>query len=153
NRWHLVLGGRQDYVKREYHNGSTGVSAERSDDAFSTRAALLYESRWGLSPYLSYSEGFSPTTYTPVNGEVAPPSKSHQYDIGLKYQPPGVEAMFTVAFYDLTQENVQQRTQVSPATFSSVGDVRAKGIEISARADISERLHVIASYTNSSIEY
>ena len=153
NRFHLVLGGRQDYLKREYVNGTSGERADRSDDAFTGRAALLYQSRIGLSPYVSYSEGFNPTAYTPANGSVAPPVESHQYEAGLKYQPPGVDAMFTLALYDLTQENVLQRFAVSPPRFDSVGDVQSKGIELSARADITDRLNVIASYSNSDVEY
>ena len=153
NNVHLVLGGRQDYLKREYTNGTTGETVDRSDDAFTGRAGLLYETRWGLSPYVSYSEGFNPSAYTPFNGEVADPVESHQYEVGLKYQPPGVDAMFTLALYDLTQENVQQRFQVNPARFDSVGDVESKGIELSARADLTDRLNVIASYTNSDVEY
>ena len=153
NRFHLVLGGRQDYLKREYTTGSTGERLERSDDAFTGRAALLYQSQIGLSPYVSYSEGFNPSAYTPFNGEIASPVESHQYEAGLKYQPPGVDAMFTLAVYDLTQENVQQRFQVEPARFDSVGDVESQGIELSARADITDRINVIASYSHSNVEY
>lgn len=153
NRFHLVLGGRQDYLKREYTTGSTGERSDRSDSAFTGRAALLYQSSWGLSPYVSYSEGFNPTAYTPANGGVAPPVESHQYEAGLKYQPRGVDAMFTLAVYDLTQENVLQRFAVSPPRFDSVGDVESKGIELSARADITDRLNVIASYSTSNVEY
>lgn len=157
NNVHLVLGGRQDYLKREYTNGATGNRADRSDSAFTGRAALLYQSRLGLSPYVSYSEGFNPSAYTDAegdaSGEVASPVESHQYEVGLKYQPPGVDAMFTLAVYDLTQENVLQRFGVTPVRFDSVGDVESKGIELSARADITDRLNVIASYSNSDVEY
>ena len=153
NQFHLVLNGRQDYLKREYTNGSTGERVDRSDDALTGRAALLYESQWGLSPYVSYSEGFNPSAYTPFNGDVAAPVESYQYETGLKYQPPGVDALFTLALYDLTQENVQQRFNVSPPRFVGVGDVESQGIELSARADVTDRLNFIASYSHSSVEY
>lgn len=153
NQLHLVLNGRQDYLKREYTNGVTGERNDRSDNAFTGRAALLYQSRWGLSPYVSYSEGFNPSAYTPFNGDVADPVESSQYEAGLKYQPPGIDALFTLAVYDLTQENVQQRFQVKPPRFDGVGNVESQGIELSARADITDRLNVIASYSHSSVEY
>lgn len=153
NRFHLVLNGRQDYLKREYTNTESGERVDRSDSAFTGRAALLYQSRLGLSPYVSYSEGFNPSAYTPFNGKVAEPVESHQYEAGLKYQPPGMDAMFTLALYDLTQKNVQQRFQVSPPRFDSVGDIESRGIELSARADLTERLQFIASYSHSSVEY
>ncbi len=156
NRWNLVLGGRQDYLNREYTytdvDGDRDI-ADRSDDAFSGRAALLYESAWGVSPYVSYSEAFNPSAYSPSSGQVSAPVDSDQVEVGVKYQPPGVDALFTLALYELNQKNVQQRTGVTPVVFTSIGDVQSKGVELSARADLTEKLHLIASYSHSEVEY
>jgi len=153
NRWNLVLGGRQDYLKREYTVGGDDSRVQRSDDAFSGRAALLYESSWGVSPYVSYSEAFNPSAYAPSSGQISDPVDSDQVEVGVKYQTSGVEALFTLALYDLTQKNVQQRTGVTPVIFTGVGDVESRGVELSARADLTDRLHVIASYSHSEVEY
>lgn len=154
-RWHLLVSGREDYLRREYQSylsSNTGRD-DRSDDAFSGRAALLYESKWGLSPYVSYSEAFNPTTDTSVDGVVPQPEKSNQYELGVKYQPPGTNALFTLALYDLTQKNVQQRTTVSPITYEGVGNIQSRGVEFTAKADLSNKLHVIAGYSYNDIEY
>lgn len=153
HRWHLLLSGRQDYLHREYVNGATGRHTERDDSAFSGRAALLYKTAWGLSPYVSYSEAFGPSAYTPAGKNIAAPVASHQYEIGLKYQPEGMDALFTLALYDLTQENVRQRTAVRPPNFISVGDVQSRGVEASVQADLTKRLHVAAAYSYSDVEY
>ncbi|MES1926230.1 TonB-dependent siderophore receptor [Salinisphaera sp. T31B1] len=155
NRWNLVLGGRQDYLKREYTIGGNQSRVQRSDDAFSGRAALLYQSAFGLSPYISYSEAFNPSAYSPASGtgQISEPVDSDQVEVGLKYQPPGLDALFTLALYDLNQNNVQQRTGVTPVVFTSIGDVQSQGVELSGRANLTDRLHVIASYSHSEVEY
>ena len=154
-RWHLLLSGREDYLRREYQSylASNQGRDERSDDAFSGRAALLYESKWGISPYVSYSEAFNPTTDTSVDGVVPQPEKSDQYEVGVKYQPPGTNALFTLALYDLTQKNVQQRTTVSPVTYEGVGNIQARGVEFTAKADVTDKLHVVAGYSYNDIGY
>lgn len=153
NRWHLVLGGRQDYLERSYKNGTTGIRNTRNDNAFSGRAALLYKSRVGISPYVSYSEGFNPSAYTPAGDNIAPPTQSHQYEFGVKYEPNGINALLTLALYDLTQENVQQRTAVIPPNFINAGDIESRGVEFSAKANLTDKLHLAATYSYKDIEY
>ncbi|MES1936659.1 TonB-dependent siderophore receptor [Salinisphaera hydrothermalis] len=154
-RLHVLLSGREDYLRREYQDLSTadGATAKRSDDAFTGRVAVLYESKYGISPYFSYSEAFNPTAYSAANGQIAEPTKSNQYEIGVKYAPRGVNALLTVSLYDLTQKNVQQRTAVTPITFASVGDIQSRGIEFTAKGDITDDLHVIAGYSYQDVEY
>ncbi len=102
---------------------------------------------------MSYSEAFNPTIDTRVDGAVPQPEQSDQYEIGVKYEPPGTNVLFTLALYDLTQNNVQQRTTVSPITYEDVGNIQAKGVEFTAKADLSDTLHVIAGYSYNDIEY
>lgn len=154
HRFHLLLSGREDYLKRDYQDlTSDGTNDGRSDDAFSGRAALLYKSQWGLSPYVSYSEAFNPTAYSSAGGQIAAPTKSDQYEIGLKYQPHGMNALFTLSLFDLTQKNVQQRTAVTPITFANVGNIQSRGVEFTAKGDLSGKLHVIAGYSYQDVAY
>lgn len=153
NRLHLVLSGREDFLDRRYVSDLNGNTDARADNAFSGRAAVLYESRIGLSPYFSYSEAFNPTTDTTVDGVVPEPVDSHQYEVGLKYQLPNTESLFTLALYDLTQQNVQQRVSVVNPVYQGVGDVSSQGVELTANAAVTDKLHVIAGYSYNSIEY
>lgn len=152
-RLHLVLSGREDYVKQDYLSYISGDRDERSDHAFSGRAAILYDSRWGVSPYFSYSEAFNPSPDAVVDGAVPSPVDSNQYEIGLKYQPSGSDNLYTIALYDLTQKDVQQRNSVSPISYVSAGDIRSKGVELTANVAVTDKLHVIAGYSYNNIEY
>lgn len=153
DRLHVVLSGREDYIKQDYLSEISGKRDERSDHAFSGRAAVLYDTRWGVSPYFSYSEAFNPSPDATVDGAVPKPVDSNQYEIGLKYQPAGSDNLYTIALYDLTQKNVQQRNAVAPISYVSAGDIRSRGVELTARAAVTDKLHVIAGYSYNDIEY
>ncbi|MFC0267433.1 TonB-dependent siderophore receptor [Kushneria aurantia] len=152
-RWHLTLGGRQDYIDREYHDRLSGDTDSRSDSDFSAQGSLLYRFANGIAPYYSYSEAFNPSTDTGVDGNVPAPVESFQHEIGVKYQPPGSANLYTLALYDLTQQNVQQRSSVTPIRYVGVGDIRSRGLELSANIGLTERLDVIAGYSYSEVEY
>ncbi|MBH03804.1 MAG: TonB-dependent siderophore receptor [Xanthomonadales bacterium] len=149
----VVLSGRQDYLDRQIVPAG-GEIASRSDDKFTWRGAVLYESKIGLSPYFAYSEGFSPGAFSAdQTGNISDPVESDQYEIGVKYKPTGIDALFTVALYDLTQKNIQQRATVTNPVFVGVGDIQSRGVEFSAEGDINDKLHVIAGYSYSDVEY
>ncbi|MFC0338104.1 iron complex outermembrane recepter protein [Kushneria avicenniae] len=153
NRWNLTLGGRQDFLDREYHSHLYGNTDSRNDKSFSGSASLLYRFDSGIAPYYSYSEAFNPSPDSSVDGLVPEPVDSQQHEIGVKYQPPGTDDLYQIAFYDLTQENVQQRTTVSPVSYISAGDIRSRGVELSANAALTDRLRAIAGYSYNDIEY
>ncbi|MDP1159758.1 TonB-dependent receptor domain-containing protein, partial [Klebsiella variicola] len=56
---------------------------------------------------LSYAESFQPAS----NASVDPlksykPTEGKQWELGIKYQPPGSSTLLSAAIYDLTQKNV-----------------------------------------------
>lgn len=152
NRVHLSLGGREDWLDRKYHQVGTGTDS-RSDHKFSANASLLYAFDNGISPYYSFSQATDPSPDSVVDGAVPPPTDSEQHEIGVKYQPNGTDDLYQVAFYNLVQKNVQQRTGVSPIVYSGVGDIRSRGIELSANTHITSKLRAIASYSYNKQSY
>jgi len=63
----------------------------------------------------------------------------------LKYQPPGFDGSFNVALFELTQENV--RKTLPGGIQTQLGEVRSRGIELEAQANVTESLSLVASYT------
>ncbi|MEN0106846.1 MAG: TonB-dependent receptor, partial [Pseudomonas sp.] len=116
----------------------------RRDMQFSGNAALSYVFDSGFTPYISYAESFQPEAGG-TNGNAFTPSTGKQYEIGLKYQPPGTDILFTAAAYDLTRENIV----LSDATFinRAVGEAKVRGFEFEAVGNVNENLKVTASYT------
>ncbi len=69
-------------------------------------SASVYLFDNGLAPYASYSESFHPQSGTGYGGSVFKPTEGKQYEIGIKYQPPGSNSFITAAIFDLRQSNV-----------------------------------------------
>ena len=76
------------------------------------------------------------------------PTEGKQWELGIKYQPPGSKTLLSAAVYDLTQKNVSVNTIVDGVTITSqTGEVKVKGLELEAVSDVTENLKVIAAYT------
>ncbi|MGJ8516680.1 TonB-dependent siderophore receptor [Carnimonas bestiolae] len=149
---HLSLGGREDWLDRKYHQDGVGTDS-RNDHKFSANASLLYAFDNGISPYYSYSQATDPSPDTQIDGAVPPPTDSEQHEVGVKYQPNGTDDLYQIAAYNLVQKNVQQRTGVNHIAYSSVGDIRSRGIELSANTHITDKLRALASYSYNKQSY
>ncbi|MDA7949224.1 MAG: TonB-dependent siderophore receptor [Hyphomicrobiaceae bacterium] len=150
-KWILTLGGRNDWAETTTDNFLSRAKTKIDDREFSGRAGLVFKSNSGIAPYVSYSESFLPVGGTDINGDTFDPETGHQYEAGIKYQPPGSRILLTAAVFDLTRENY---TTTNPATFfpEQTGEVNSRGIELSATASLSSGLDLIASFTDFDLE-
>ncbi|MDN3221788.1 TonB-dependent siderophore receptor [Pseudomonas nunensis] len=151
DQWRLTLGGREDWVHTgtKFFNKGDATNTER-DKKFSGNAAISYVFDSGFVPYLSYAESFQPTskaTSSPTDS--FKPTEGKQWELGIKYQPPGSNTLLTAAVYDLTQKNVSVTTTNSDniSITSQTGEVKVKGLELEAVSDVTDNLKVIAAYT------
>ena len=151
DKWRLTLGGREDWVHQgtTYFNKSDATNTDRSKN-FSGNAALSYVFDSGFVPYLSYAESFQPAS----NASVDPlksykPTEGKQWELGIKYQPPGSNTLLSAAVYDLTQKNVLVSSTGAggQSVTDQTGEVKVKGLELEAVSDVTENLKVIAAYT------
>lgn len=149
DQWRLTLGGREDWVHTSTLFNKTDATNTDRDKHFSGNAAISYVFDSGFVPYLSYAESFQTTTGADASATGSlKPTEGKQWEMGVKYQPPGSKTMLTAAVYDLTQKNVAVTTTVgnTPIT-SQTGEVKVKGLELEATSDVTDNLKVIAAYT------
>ncbi|MFJ7285866.1 TonB-dependent siderophore receptor [Pseudomonas sp. NPDC099000] len=150
DQWRLTVGGREDWVhtSTEFFNKGDATNTQR-DKAFSGNAAISYVFDSGFVPYLSYAESFQPTTGASASStESFKPTEGKQWELGIKYQPPGSNTLLSAAVYDLTQKNVSVTTTVGATPITSqTGEVKVKGLELEAVSDVTENLKIIAAYT------
>lgn len=150
DQWRLTLGGREDWVHTgtEFFNKGDATNTQR-DKNFSGNAAISYVFESGFVPYLSYAESFQPTTGASATAtESFKPTEGKQWELGVKYQPPGSKTLLTAAVYDLTQKNVSVTTTVGATPITSqTGEVKVKGLELEAVSDVTDNLKITAAYT------
>lgn len=151
DNWRLTLGGREDWIHTgtTFHNKGDVTSTQR-DKAFTGNVGLSYVFDNGVTPYLSYTESFQPTTGASVSAAQSfKPTEGRQYEVGVKYQPLGSNTLLTAAAYDLRQSNVK----VTEGSINrSVGELQVRGIELEATSAITDNLKLVGSYTYTDTE-
>ncbi|MEW5562483.1 ferrichrome porin FhuA [Enterobacter asburiae] len=149
----VTLGGRYDWADQSSFNRVAGTTSERDDKQFTWRGGVNYLFDNGVTPYFSYSESFEPASQTDAQGNLFAPSKGKQYEAGVKYVPADRPIVITGAVYQLTKTN---NLMADPAgSFFSVqgGEIRARGVEVEAKAALSASVNVVGSYTYTDAEY
>ncbi len=61
----------------------------------------MYRSDFGLNPYVSYAESFQGQAGFNVDGGAFKPLRGKQWEVGVKYQPPGKNMTLTASLFDM----------------------------------------------------
>lgn len=150
----LTLGGRYDWARQSGPTRTLATGAVTGQnapaEAFTGRASLLYLFDSGVAPYVSYSEAFEPILNgliydgRPDAGRLPDPASSRQFEVGVKYQPPGTDILLTAAAFDITRKNGLTPDPINGTRFSvQTAEVNVQGVEFEARANLSENLTLV----------
>lgn len=152
--WLAQLGLRRDSAR--YRDHITALASGRqtghsqTDRKTSTSASLMYRFAWGLSPYVSYATSFEPTTAINLYGAPFQPGTARQIEVGAKYQPAGRPWLISAAAFELKRRNVLTKDTTAGAPIDKqiqTGEVRVRGLELEARAEVSRSLSAIGALT------
>ncbi|RAI37468.1 hypothetical protein CH341_29570 [Rhodoplanes roseus] len=145
DKWLLTLGVRHDRAELDNTNRVTNVETVTNDTATTKRVGLTYLFDNGVAPYASYATSFLPTTGTDYYGAPYKPTTGRQYEIGVKWQPPGSQTLVTFAAFDIVQQNVLT-TDPAHMTFNvQTGEVSSRGLEFQATTTPLAGLDLIVS--------
>lgn len=146
-RFLLTFGGRQSWVKNDFEDRLWGADSHQKDRAFSRNVGVGYLFDNGMTPYASYSESFTVNLGQAHSGDAFVPSRGKQYEVGLKYEPTFFPVYITAALFDLTKTNVLTTDPDHPNFQVQTGEVRHRGFELEATADLRSGLSFVAAYT------
>ncbi|MDQ0996117.1 iron complex outermembrane receptor protein [Phyllobacterium ifriqiyense] len=145
-RWNVLLGLRHDWADQKFTAHRNGDSVSRDTQETTWRAGLVYEAENGLAPYVSYAQSFFPVSVADyTNNANFDPTTGEQIEAGIRYQPPGTDMLFSAAVYQLTQDNVVSGNLAGDLT--QIGQQRARGLELEVKADLTDDLTMVASYS------
>jgi iron complex outermembrane receptor protein len=158
-RLQLIASGRYDWYDQNSINKKNSAVTKLSQNAFTMRLGALYELPFGVSPYFSYSESFEPQAGTTYLGVPFDPVTGRQYEGGVKFQPRGTNAIFTLSAYDLRRQKVPVGDPAAgtggiPTNAQiQIGEVRVRGVELEGRGEVFAGFDVVAaaSYTDAII--
>lgn len=136
--WLLTAGLRHDRASNE----TAGADTQKSS-ATTKRVGLMYLSETGVSPYLSYSESFTPVPNS-TQGQVFKPLRGEQWEGGVKYEPAGATLALNADVYHWKEKN--QLKEITPQLTEQLGKTEARGVELEARGQIVRGFELIAHY-------
>jgi iron complex outermembrane receptor protein len=146
DKWVLLLGGRQDWADSVTTTFATDARATRGDKKATGRVGLVYLADNGLAPYVSYSQSFQPASVSnPAFGNAFAPLEGEQYEVGLRYQPPGSDTLLSAAVYRLDQDNSLSLDSLTN-TYVQYGKTRTKGVELEVKSNLTDNLQLSAGY-------
>ena len=123
-------GIRFDDVTNRVQNGST-----QKDDAISLSFGILWRGPEGISPYASYAESFEPVVgVDTITNKQLLPQEGRQYEVGVKYQPPGVNALVTMSAFDIEVSNLPNPNSLVGGNSQQEGVSKVRGVELEANA-------------------
>ncbi|POF61156.1 ferric iron siderophore receptor [Novacetimonas maltaceti] len=162
----VIIGGREDWVNYNsksiaHSNINTGgivtttetKNAPQPAHAFTWRGGILYSFDFGLTPYFSYSTSFIPQTSTDYQGQPFSPLTGKQLEAGLKYKIPNKDVLITAAAFHIDEDHYLISDLVHTGFSTDGGRVRSQGFEVSANANITKDLRLVASYTYNDIRF
>lgn len=152
-QWFVTLGGRFDWAETDNKQPLYGGHTNTKDQQFSGRAGFGYLFENGLTPYFSYSESFQPVSGTDVDSKPFDASTGKQYEVGVKYQPPGQDSFIQLSMYQIDKQNVLTSDLDNPGFSTQSGELRSRGVELEGKASLSERVNLVASVSRVDAEY
>ncbi|SNR99387.1 iron complex outermembrane recepter protein [Methylobacillus rhizosphaerae] len=148
------IGARYDYFDQVAFNATNNRRNGFNDHAFTWNTGAVYLFDSGFAPFVSYSTSFEPGALgiAILNDESIKPIKAKQYEAGVKYQPQGSNSLVTASVYELKQENRLAAAGSCPESidgscYTQVGEARIRGFELEGKAEVTDSLTLLGSYT------
>ncbi|MGF1712672.1 TonB-dependent siderophore receptor [Vibrio kagoshimensis] len=142
DKWAVQLGVRYDDSRNKTHNTTTGAKTKVDNEEWTTNFGVAYLMDSGFTPYASYAQSFNPIIQLDKNGDPAKPERGQQYEVGLKYQPRSFNGYFNIAAFEVSKENLARQVG---GQLTQIGEVRNRGVELEAVANVTEALTLIGN--------
>ena len=136
----LLAGLRYDTISQTTVNVDAFGDQETTQfngNALTPRLGLLYQLTPQLSLYGSYSESFKPNTGDSATGKPLDPERGKGYELGLKTELFNGKLLATIAYFDITKQNVAGTDPNFPLFSVTTGEQRSRGIELDVAGELS----------------
>lgn len=139
----FALGGVRYDASEDTDNLASTTS---NKDKVSPRGGLLWRPIPELSMYGSYTENFGATNGFDSRGHPLAPQTAQQWEIGAKTELWDGRFSATVAYYDLTKNNIAV-TDPNDIRFSTtIGAAESRGVELDVAGEILKGWKLIGGY-------
>lgn len=143
----ITAGLRRSWMDVDIEDQLAGTTSSQSDAATTGMIGFTHEFANGITPYVSYAEGFIQNFGKTISGGTLDPSHNSQWEAGVRHQV-GSGLYLSAAVFDLRKTNVKEYDMTDPtwSSFVQVGEVRSRGLELEARGRITDTLQGTFGY-------
>lgn len=138
---------RYDTVEQETTIAESTSESTQNSDAFTPRLGIVYQPTEEISLYASYSQSFNPNTETTASGDLLEPETGEGYEFGVKAQLLKDRLFATLAYFDITKQNVATDDPINFGASVATGKQQSQGVEFDVIGEILPGWNIIASYT------
>ncbi|ETI61355.1 TonB-dependent siderophore receptor [Marinomonas profundimaris] len=143
DKYILTLGARHDDIKLSESDYLNNTESKNNFSENTFRSAFTYKFNEEVSAYISQVESISPPT---AGTEIV---RGEQLEIGAKYSPNDMNALFSIAVYDLVKNNVDIAVAQNDGTIDReiIGENRVKGVDLEVKAELTDSLSITGGYS------
>ncbi len=144
----VLAGGRLDNNELFRNNTVTNTTInEQSNSRFSPRVGIVYQPSQTTSLYFSWSNSFAPNySARSRTDEQFKPEIGEQFEVGIKQDLIKDRLSATLAFYQITRQNVLTPDPIDPNFSITTGEQRSRGVELDITGQILPGWNIIANY-------
>ncbi len=150
-RWQVIAGGRQIWLKEKAFNATGAVTRDTERSLFLPQVALIHQPQKNLSLYTSYSESLSlggqaPSWPSVTNATaILAPTIARQIEAGVKYDW-REDISFTASVFRMSKPyEYPQPDGAGGFTYVQQGSQTHKGLELGASGNVTKQLRLAAS--------
>lgn len=122
------------------------TESEQNEDAFTPLIGLVYQPLDNLSLYANYSQSFLPNSAITISGDPLEPEEGEGFEVGLKAELLERRLLATLAYFNLTKQNVATADPTNPRFSVATGEQQSQGIELDIIGEILPGWNIIGSY-------
>lgn len=116
------------------------------DDRVSPRGGLLWRPIPQLSVYGSYTENFGATNAFDQDNKPLRPQTARQWEVGVKTELWDERFTGTLAYFDLTKQNMPTVDPLHPNRSVAIGEVASRGLEVDLAGKLLPGWQIIGAY-------
>ena len=145
----LLAGLRYDTFDQTIKNNLTNTEDSQDSDAVTPRIGIVYQPMEAISLYANYSESYNPKPFLynrSLDGSFLQPEEGEGYEVGIKAEIIPNRLAATLAYFNITKENVATIDRNIPFVAIVIGEQQNQGIELDLTGEIQPGWNIIASY-------
>ncbi|WP_392562425.1 TonB-dependent siderophore receptor [Orbus sturtevantii] len=144
--YRLILNQGIRYNKIKNNGYWSGADFDRDYNHTTFNLGAMYVFDNDVSPYMSYSESFTPVYgYSDSQQTLYKPYSAKQWEVGIKYAPDWLQGEMTFDYFHIKAQNAFTSNGTGQA--AQTLETLSKGIEFQLKTQLTEQINWNAAYT------